>query len=411
MKITLLNAHQVGKELDRLMKQTQEFYWAVAWANDMPLANTLINNKSKIKQIVIGTDFTHTSPLLLDKLKTEKNVHVMISNGRTTFHPKIYCFVDGNNVSAIIGSANFTNGGTNLNDEAALLLEGRKDDDGALIEILDSIDSWWSKGKEIEAEFLSAYELRWQANQKHKHAIEKPLKIYHPTEKSTNPKLLSMSWDDYIKNIMNEPNSNIDVRLAVLKGARTLFNSVGYFKALDELPRKAIAGIIGNQEILNWNDEDLRRLNWGWFGSMKGAGTFKNFINTNNQHLSDALDCIPPTGAVTEDDYNRFRVEFIQAFVSSTKKGGVPTASRLLAMKRPDYFVCVDSKNAKGLGADLGFPPSKLTLGNYWENVVEPITLATWWNASRPTDTHAEIWDARAAMLDVIYKTRKMDEL
>ncbi len=323
----------------------------------------------------------------------------MDSEGSATFHPKVYCFVDGKKVSAIVGSANFTNGGTNSNEEAAIFLEGTTEDQ-PLQDILDQVSIWWGNGKEIEKEFLTAYELRWLTNQKHKKAINKPLKVYRPSKKSTNPDLLSKSWQDYINVVKNRLDGGIDDRLAVLRGARQLFDSVSSFKKLSKLQRKAIAGIIGRNESL---DTELDGLDWGWFGSMKGAGSFKNRIIDNDPHLSTALEYIPSTGEVTEDDYKRFSIEFHLAFKNSKRQGGVPTASRLLAMRRPDYFVCVDSKNAKGLGADVGFSPSYLTLENYWELVVEPITQARWWNENRPTGKNGRIWDARAAMLDVIY--------
>jgi HKD family nuclease len=399
MQITLLNAKQVGIQLGRLMAKADDFHWAVAWATEMAFAEILLAHKKKIRQLVIGTDFAQTSPALLRKLKTTKNVHVMVGKGDVTFHPKVYCFVDGKKISAIVGSANFTNGGTNRNEESALLLEGSIEDQ-PLRDILNSVSSWWSDSEEIKEEFLTAYELRWLANQKHRKAIGKPLKIYRPTDISTHPKLLVTSWTNYVKDVKTAAHGSIDKRLAVLLRARQLFDSVLSFGHLQALERKAIAGIIGSTEIL---DTDLAGLGWGWFGSMKGAGAFKNRIKENDAHLSAALDHIPSVGEVTEDDYVQFAGEFQQAFADSTRQGGVPTASRLLAMKRPDYFVCVDSKNAKRLGADVGFRPAALSLENYWERVVEPVTQARWWNTQRPIGMDGRIWDGRAAMLDVIY--------
>jgi HKD family nuclease len=399
MKTTLLNAKQVGIQLQRLMAGSNDFYWAVAWATEMEFSEMLLANKKKIRQLVIGTDFAQTSPSLLRNLKKEKNVHVMISKGRITFHPKVYCFVTGKKVSAIVGSANFTNGGTNRNDEAALLIEGSLEDK-PLQEILDAVSSWWKDGQKIEEEFLTAYELRWIANQKHRKAIEKPFKIYRPTNKSTHPKLLSLSWSDYVEEVKSSSHGTLDKRLAVLKHARQLFDSVSQFDELNPLQRKAIAGIIGSKEILN---TELDGIDWGWFGSMVGMGSFRNLIGDNNLQLSAALDHIPLTGEVTEDDYAQFAREFQFAFADSSKQGGIPTASRLLVMKRPDHFVCVDSKNIIRLAADVGFARTTLGLENYWERVVEPITQSRWWNTKRPAGADGRLWDARAAMLDVIY--------
>lgn len=399
MKVKLLNANQVGTQLKKLMGKENDFYWAVAWATETELANILINNKKKIQQLVIGTDFAQTSPTLLHKLKPIKNVHIKISKGAATFHPKVYCFVDEDKVCAIVGSANFTNGGINLNEEAALLIEGTLDDK-PLQNLLESISSWWQDGNQIEDDFLMAYELRWLANQKYKKTIEKPLRIYRPTDKSSHPKLLSTSWSAFVKELKTTEPDTIGNRLAVLQYARQLFESVLSFNQLDTLQRKAISGIIGSKEIIA---TDLEGSDWGWFGSMKGAGTFKNRIIDNDEHLSIALDCIPSFGEVTEDHYDQFVEEFRLAFSDSERQGGVPTASRLLALKRPDYFVCVDSKNQKRLAADFGFPVTKLKFENYWENVIEPIMQAKWWNTKRPSGADGKIWDVRSAMLDIFY--------
>lgn len=399
MKISLLNAKQVGVQLERLMNESTNFYWAVAWATEMALASKLIGYRKKISRLVIGTDFAQSSPSVLRKLKPVKGARVMISEGGITFHPKVYCFESRGKFSAIVGSANFTRGGTHRNDESALLLEGTADEQ-PLQELLNSVSAWWDKGDEITDEFLVAYELRWQANQNHRKAIEKPLKIYRPTDKSTHPKLLRTPWPDFLREIRNSANHSLDGRLEILTSARSMFDRAASFDSLSLFERKAIAGILGKNEAQNVN---IGNLEWGWFGSMKGAGIFKNRISENDAHLSAALEHIPLTGEVAEIHYAEFAREFRLAFKNSQKVGGVPTASRLLAMKRPDYFVCVDSKNARRLGADVGFAPSTLDLDNYWDRVVAPITEARWWNTERPVGPSGKVWDVRAAMLDAIY--------
>lgn len=399
MKITLLDSKQVGAQLERLMTEANDIHWAVAWATETTFSKKLLSHKKKIRQLVIGTDFAQSSPAVLRDFKHVKNTRVMISKSGVTFHPKVYCFVDGKKISAIVGSANFTNGGTSRNEEAAILLEGNIDEK-PLQDILDSISSWWDDGKDIDDAFLIAYELRHNANKKHRQAIAKPLKIYRPTAEAIRPSLLFTSWTNYLQDVKNAAGSAFDARLEVLLRARRLLDGVQNFDQLDRLQRRAIAGIIGTTEII---DTNLSGLGWGWFGSMKGAGAFQSRINANDQHLSAALECIPSIGDVTEDDYARYIGEFQLAFVNEKRKGGVPAASRLLAMKRPDHFVCVDRMNAVRLGADVGFAPTTLRLENYWERVVEPITQALWWNTQRPTGVNGGVWDARAAMLDVIY--------
>ena len=71
-------------------------------------------------------------------------------------------------------------------------------------------------------------------------------------------------------------------------------------------------------------------------------------------------------GDVTREHYDRFASLFVQAFANSHRVGGVPTASRLLAMKRPDVFLCVSDPNLTAAAAEMGFAKSTLKLDNYW---------------------------------------------
>src|SRR5262249_50503526 len=78
------------------------------------------------------------------------------------------------------------------------------------------------------------------------------------------------------------------------------------------------------------------------------ALAFKAAIRDNRQEISDALDAIPPAvEPVTKADYMRFVRLFRGAFPNGG--GGLATGTRLLAMKRPDVFVCLDRKNRGNL--------------------------------------------------------------
>lgn len=72
---------------------------------------------------------------------------------------------------------------------------------------------------------------------------------------------------------------------------------------------------------------------------MVGAGKFKNRINTKNEFISETLEQSPLTGPVGEADYKNFVTQFKLAFPDGV--AGIAIASRLLAMKRTDYFVWV----------------------------------------------------------------------
>lgn len=181
MKIKFLDAKQVGKKLKKLMDSTEEFYWAVAWATDIEFANSLLENKDKICQLVIGTDYLGTDPSVLRKLKDIKTVRVMFK-GQATFHPKIYCFVKGEEFSAIVGSSNLTNGGLSSNEEASVLIEGTTEDD-FFKEISNKISSWWEMGVQIEKDWLNRYKEMWSKNKENRAKTKKLVDAIQPIKK------------------------------------------------------------------------------------------------------------------------------------------------------------------------------------------------------------------------------------
>lgn len=188
----------------------------------------------------------------------------------------------------------------------------------------------------------------------------------HPKPDAKHPRLLSLNWSEYVEEIEVYGEDHLKRRVALLHRATEIFASANSFAELSSLERKALAGFIGVRE----RDASpcLAGMDWGCFGSMKGAGVFKNRVSDKDHagradaDLSAALDCIAPTGAVTETDYKRFVECSRNAFTGAARQGQIASASRLLAMKRPDYFVCVNSENKRELSQDLGFSAGMLTL-------------------------------------------------
>jgi len=137
---------------------------------------------------------------------------------------------------------------------------------------------------------------------------------------------------------------------------------------------------------------------------MKGNGLFKEQINLNNPKISEALAQIPLTGTVVEEDYLNYNRVFKQAF--SDEQNRLATATRLLAMKRPDYFVCLDSKNKKQFCFDFGLKETDITTDNYWDTVVDKMFGCLWWakNESELNNkTEIEVFKKRVAFLDKLY--------
>jgi hypothetical protein len=180
-------------------------------------------------------------------------------------------------------------------------------------------------------------------------------------------------------------------RLGLLRRSRKEFDSTPTFAAMDVGVRLMIAGMPNDK----YDGSE-------WFGSMKGAGKFWTALNNHVAELSAALDCVPLGGDVTRDDYNDYISGYHRAFPKG--RSGIATATRLLAMKRPDQFVCFDDRNKRGLCKDFGIPVSGMDYNRYWDEIIARVRDTPWWNAPPPTQGRKrEIWQGRVAMLDAIF--------
>jgi len=134
---------------------------------------------------------------------------------------------------------------------------------------------------------------------------------------------------------------------------------------------------------------------------MWGTRQFKTVITENHVNVSLALDVIPATGEVTRKDH----LEFLRLYRQAIQNGGdgVGTATRLLAMKRPDVFVCLDSNNRRRLLKDFGIRGNVDYVRN-WDSIIKKIMGSVWWNAKSPQPgLEEDVWKARAAFLDCVY--------
>jgi hypothetical protein len=199
-----------------------------------------------------------------------------------------------------------------------------------------------------------------------------------------------MSWDEYFDAVKKEDQGRyFEERCYLLEVVRSGFAQNISFASMEPGLRQTIAGV-----PTKYIHDDI----WWWFGSMKGAGHFRHAVNENDPHLSSALGSIPSAGEVSYSQYKNYLSEFAGAF----PKGGdgVAVTSRLLAMKRPDQFVCLNKGNRGKLCR--GFGVKGVNYERYWE-IIMRIMDSLWWKSDAPTDSvEHSVWDARAAMLDAI---------
>ncbi len=390
MKLIASNKELV-RTLSRLIESHSEVTFAVAWASGNSVFDLLKEHSSRITRAIIGTHFYQTHPDVLDTFQGKVNVRFVLQPSGV-FHPKLYLFRSDSRWEALIGSANLTSGALSTNSEAMLLFGGSGEDPTTLKdEIIVLIDRYWRMAKPIEKSEVAAYREVWDREQP---ALRRLIGQYGSSSTAKPPtasSVMSMSWNQYVDAVKADPYHGFKNRCKLLEVARRAFAGHATF-ALMELPlRKTIAGLP--------NDQESR---WGWFGSMQGAGYYHRAVNENNKNLSQALEEIPLRGGVTRAEYDGYIAEFIKAFPNGGH--GIGIASRLLALKRPDQFVCLDSKNRRGLCDDFGITKTGMTYDRYWAEIIERILDAPWWNSERPgKPEESAVWDGRSAMLDAIF--------
>ncbi|MBD3377603.1 NgoFVII family restriction endonuclease [candidate division KSB1 bacterium] len=388
------------QEFLRLLDNYSNYYWLSAWAGvGFPSFKKLLNNRKKIARFVIGIHFYQTHPDFIEAfLESDKVKYVIQPEG--TFHPKLFIFYNSKaDWEIIIGSANFTNAAFTINTEISAVIYPK---DSNAKEILSKsfeiINSFWIKSKYFNISDLESYRKTWE---NHRPKINSLSGKYGNDLNMTYGKnkpifqipVANMEWHEFVDKVNNEKNHPLSSRLQVLELVKSLFRKVDSFNKLNVDERKFIAGIPNNLRI-------GISVDWGYFGSMKGAGIFKNRIIKNDSNISNALDEIPISGQITKMHYRRFLDYFTRAF----KGNYLATATRLLAMKRPDVFICLNSKNKSALCKNFGIVQKGLEYERYWDEIIERIYDSQWWQNPKPENkTEKKISDARAAFLDSLY--------
>jgi HKD family nuclease len=392
----LLSECQAAKEVLRIVKDSEEISLAVAWVTEGEVTDALLRS-GKVSRAVIGTHMYVTSPVTLRRFASQSGARMVTPDKPRLFHPKVYLFRKGTATTAVVGSHNLTSRAFSTNVEASVLIEGETKD-AFVREMQLFIKTNWQTADDIDDDLLFAYERQHEAKRPHQKALEVFRHLKRPTRGLMPSSPLESSWKEFVHRVKTDDRQDFMKRLVLLERARKLFALRQNFAAMEPNERKAIAGTNGSVE------PRLDDLEWGWFGTMFGHGDFMNLVNEKPEGLSVALDHIPLLGDTTKSQYEAFVADFRIAFKRKAHKGSYPVASRLLAMKRPDVFVAVNSQNRRGLCNALSAAHSTLDLDNYWQRIVEPIRMSAWWLTSRPMGgIERRLWDCRAAMLDSIF--------
>lgn len=315
------------------------------------------------------------------------------------FHPKLYFFyTDDNDWDCIIGSANWTRGAMSANSELCMHLNANDDQSGRLFEeFMTLCDSFFLQGELLTEKDIEIYRKQYERHRKHISSLSGQVATsannhaYVPC--NAKGYQFAASWEEYYKLIRKTGQHRFRDRLKLIADVKDYFQSASFAEmSIDK--RKTIAGLHNQLNPL-----------YGIFGRMKANGKWNKHVTENAECLSNAIDQIPQDGEVTQKAFN----QFIKLFTESTGyKKPIGTATRLLAMKRPDIFICVDSANIESLKDTFGIKSIK-NFTEYWLFITNYVQNCEWWNSPMRTESKQEkqAWEARVAMLDAIHYLKK----
>lgn len=389
MKLISTNT-ALKSNLLRLIKEYDNVSFGTAWASsETDVFAELTKAKTKIATGVIGTHFYQTHPDVLDEFVGSSQVRFVLQP-EGVFHPKVFVFWTAKSWEILIGSANLTAGAIKTNTELSTLISHKDGTPELLDEVLAIIDGY--EGRSISQVDADNYRRIWKLKTLVRDKLEGTYGGNPARKPEVESPVMTMDWSTFYAEIQKDKTHGFTDRLNLLDQVANEFAKAQHF---NDIPFQERLGIAGLRSKAIKNSE--------WFGSMVGAGKFYKLMNASEPAFSTALDSIPPTGAVTRYQYDTFIREYLKAFPDG--RDGLGTATRLLSMKRPDTFLCVDGANLKKLAQDVGMKrPDKLDYERYWAEVVERLQQAPWWQSPEPKQQcEAKAWRARAAMLDAIF--------
>jgi hypothetical protein len=388
---------KLSKTFINLTKKYRYISFATAWASTGHEAfRLLLEYQEKIQHSTIGLHFYQTDPEVLVQLQHNKNVR-FISQMDGVFHPKLYLFWNTPTDWALLsGSANFTNGAFNgKNQETMLLTKGESTDFFQEISRFlknDCFDNAVEIGDEQIEHYRTLYHQRQKPLQTLSNRYLAGNKHSEMGKSILSTNILTYSWEKYFKTIQQDKNHSFKDRLDLLDYVKEFFQNNANFLSIDSEVRKLISGLFNNARA-------SQELDYGLFGSTNSNGNFHEKINDGNPRIAQAIDLIPPIGAVSKHDF----LEYNRIFQQAGYKNPIGVATRLLTMKRPDLFFCFNGANKEKICAELGLPKN-LNAERYWDEILLRIYDTAWFNSSRPQDTiEQKAWDGRVALIDCIY--------
>jgi len=387
-QVTLLKStREVHARFVSAITRAKKIWIASAWASDATtVAKALWAARDRIVALAVGVDFHQTDPAFLERFRRYVRVHLCADG---TYHPKIYLFQADDRFEGIVGSSNFTRGGFGANVESNLYLVGDLSEPlfGELVKL---VVEFAEGGERLTTAQVEDYRTAFLANRR---TVAKAKTYRAPYRAATGwSARLDMPWHEFVAQLARReryskhplfPGKGSIGYIGVIEHVQNIFRDKKRLAAMSVEERRKVAGLEGA---------------FRYFGSMSGAGYFKGCVLSTPEKLDLALDHIPTTGSVSREQFDRFKHALPRPGMGSPGVG-----SRLLSMKRPDLFICINSENRRKLSEEYNIPKTELTTyDGYWK-LLEEVWRCPWFRSPRPEGRERRIWEARVALVDAFY--------
>lgn len=401
----LLTTKQLKFRFEENLRSAGRVYIASAWATQSWALNRLceVANDTKLQiRSIIGTYGSATDPDALGRLNNIGELR-LVNNQRFLFHPKVYIFIGNEQSCAWIGSANFTSGGFESNEEVVYETS-----------YIDPVIEWfsrrWAECVELPENAIEDYCARRQ-----REGVDKQLRkvVLRESAITNTPLADDANWARYYLAMKDHdahcrylPNVNWDI----LGNVRSYVHTIAIGQEL--MQRDSWIDLDDEQSRI------LRGLNsadgiWGLLGEIR-------FL-TGDARALIVPDRIPNAGNIREtvrilvnqvieaDDKNIAIVaqNTIQE-IMKLKGFGPAIATRLVALARPDRLVSVNAKSSKGLQkiakmkGDFQDATERANfLAENYAELLAKIYEYPWVNEAQPDNSDEwRIWRCRVALLD-----------
>ena len=383
---------------------------ATAWATSGPSLDLLCKAAEergvKVRAIV-GIYGNATHPDVLERLRGIGELR-LVEGKQGLFHPKVYIFAGDKGACAWVGSANFTDAGFARNEEA---VQETQNVDGA-------VD--WFNGRWEDCDPLKDGEIEDYRKRRRKQGVSGTLaKLVGGQSAGAGDRLELLrgagNWGTYVQALENCNKSRLDE----VRGWSVLGRTCSYVHTIKEVKRivhhSSWVGLTDQERTMLLGLSDSADGAWSLLGTLAPAitvcGVFKHSNEIRNQRILERVkSAVAEVIKAPDDDFPNAGVTALKQICKESRFGH-GTATRLLALARPDRLVSVNTKSCSGLASAFDLEPTTLGNPKNYRLLLERLYAAPWYG-DRPGRSKREhqLWNMRAALLDCFVYDDGSDE-